>query len=1118
MNLDITIAVLFLFINLIVGVCNRSKIKTLREYALGNKKLTTSALVASIIAVSYGGEILNRPLSPVEFCLIGGLALGLLIIGRVFTVRMDAFLNKLSVAEMMGDLYGRKIRIIVAISGILCSAGATALQFRVTSKILSLLFELKEPYAIIIAAIIISLYGIWGGMRAVTFIDIVRIFSFGTFIPVLAWLLWKNTVNPAKCVITLLSNFDIATNWGTLLRQYGYLCLTFTIPALYPAQIQRIFMAANVKQAKGSFTYAAVGSFFIFLCLLWVSILLLVNQSSLVIVNFPAYILYQYPGLKGFLGIAVLALSMSTADANMNAGAVLLAHDINKSCKWNFKNEIALVKIANLLMGFFSIYIAFAIQDLLNLLFFTLIVYNTIVTPSLILSILGFRSRSAAVLIGIVVSIITVLYCGYFLVYTEVCSILTAIMANVIGLISSHYLLPKKPNTGWIQVKKKNNPVYLTKSLFLQVFINKFIVRIQQFNLFQSLKDALPKCSLYYLLFSFYVLVTSYCLFFTLSIHIAWTDYLEKGVLFSGLFVATSLVTCVMVQGRSKFILAFLWPISNFYFLFFVGALMVLVSSFDQLHIIILIVNIALSLFVYHWLPVLIMTLIGCGGAIAIFNYFSMPGTHILIEHIQFRFIYVVLLLFIFIGGLIKHKQLLTIFLQKMESFKLSQREYNLRKLYKEQQVDMFYNEGNTVLEIIKRRMLSQVSDTNEALKQHIMTQVNDLKIYFNNVFSYMKHNLDLITNIVNIKDLLDDCIIALKIQNDQDLPYIKMNTQHTMLQCDTEKIKQLLINGIKYCKTNHGKSKDVIIHVRDAQLSYRFDPLQGHRKKIDALAFTIISENKMPQQDIVYKVDTVVPIKVLQKKEHPLLIKNKYIVDFHYGKTEIINTLGHITQVYVIPINVQQVSKAVSVFSIALSEHISPTNVQAIQQEHAFINDVKKHNHLDLATIAETMEIMKKYYGAQLHNSGVLLYTYPLAVTQILLKITTAQNTIIAGLLHGILKHTVLTEAGLLGMFSANITSMVLDAVRLSNDIKCMIRTHTVWEASFIEGRDVCAIQIVLAHTLYKSRTLSANTKQSQATEILQYYAPLAKSIGLIEVTEELVLTSKKILQKRLG
>jgi Na+/proline symporter len=49
-NIDTTIVVGFLLVNLAVGLYYGKKIKTIKDYALGNRSFSTAALVATIVA------------------------------------------------------------------------------------------------------------------------------------------------------------------------------------------------------------------------------------------------------------------------------------------------------------------------------------------------------------------------------------------------------------------------------------------------------------------------------------------------------------------------------------------------------------------------------------------------------------------------------------------------------------------------------------------------------------------------------------------------------------------------------------------------------------------------------------------------------------------------------------------------------------------------------------------------------------------------------------------------------------------------------------------------------------------------------------------------------------
>ncbi|MFN7095708.1 MAG: hypothetical protein ACK4M7_10125, partial [Burkholderiales bacterium] len=117
-------------LNLILGLRAGRGVKTLRAYAIGDKNFSTATLTSTIIATWFGGGFMFYTLSNTYsngllFIIpAAGSSLCLLVIGQILAVRMGEFLNNISVAEAMGDIYGKTIRILTAIFGLLKAAGS----------------------------------------------------------------------------------------------------------------------------------------------------------------------------------------------------------------------------------------------------------------------------------------------------------------------------------------------------------------------------------------------------------------------------------------------------------------------------------------------------------------------------------------------------------------------------------------------------------------------------------------------------------------------------------------------------------------------------------------------------------------------------------------------------------------------------------------------------------------------------------------------------------------------------------------------------------------------------------------------------------------------------------
>jgi Na+/proline symporter len=61
---------------------------------------------------------------------------------------MGEFLGSTSVAEAMGNLYGKEVRLITAVCGILGTIGGIAVQFKVFGNVFNYFLGIDSTYAI----------------------------------------------------------------------------------------------------------------------------------------------------------------------------------------------------------------------------------------------------------------------------------------------------------------------------------------------------------------------------------------------------------------------------------------------------------------------------------------------------------------------------------------------------------------------------------------------------------------------------------------------------------------------------------------------------------------------------------------------------------------------------------------------------------------------------------------------------------------------------------------------------------------------------------------------------------------------------------------------------------
>ena len=467
MTADLLILIVFLLLNVIVGFRYRGKSQSFREYAIGDKKLSTATLTATIVATWIGGNIFFNYLEKfyktgLYYVIpsgIGGTAC-LLITGYVIGPRMGKFLDSVSVPDLLGKLYGRWIQAIAGVSTVLYVVGYIAWQFKVIARILFIFspqdvlhnIALNEQWVTIIIASLIIFYATSGGVKAVTFTDVIQFCTFGTLLPVLALVIWHTLQDPSQIVSVLTHHpnfsFSKVFRWSPEFVKSMVITMYLLIPGLSPELFQRIAMARDVKQIKRSIGYSSVIYLAVKLCLLWIAVMLIADQPGLASSELVQYIFrtYTYPGFRGFLCVGVIAMGMSTADSILNACAVIVANDILPSFKIKKINPLNTAKWTTVLLGYLAVVVALRIQDFLAILLFSANFYTPVVLIPALLAIFGFETSRKVVYMAMGAGVGTVAACFFY--FRDIDGFIPGMVANLATMLGAHYWLKEEGRLG----------------------------------------------------------------------------------------------------------------------------------------------------------------------------------------------------------------------------------------------------------------------------------------------------------------------------------------------------------------------------------------------------------------------------------------------------------------------------------------------------------------------------------------------------------------------------------------------------------------------------------------------------------------------------------------------
>ena len=502
----------FLLLTLFTGIWFAKKFSSVREYAIGNRNLSNGALVSTIVATWLSGHSFSFIACETSrdglyfiMPLIAD-ALSFLIISYFYAPRMQEFLGAFSIAEAMGNMFGRDVRGVVAISGTIVAICMVGMQFTILTYLLQNFLGITNIYAIIISAFVIIIYSSFIGVKCITFTHVMQLLTFGVIIPVTIICIWFAIDSNASSIVKALETHPAFDMHNILdyqnpkfMNSVGVFFF-FLIPSLDPAHFQRISMASSVKQVARTFAMSSMVILLGYLLFNFMGIVLITDPNIPVNVSYTethslvAYIANHYleVGFKGIFVIGVMALCMSTTDAYLSAGAVLFAHDFCQTIEFDLPEEkhLPFTRYVAFFIGVVGLILGTGVKNMWSAIYMAYNFYMPVVSVPMMLAIFGFRSTKTSVLLGMFAGLSTVIL---LMIFSEIQNvILLGMLANLVIYMGSHYFL-WQPG-GWIKTQNKSElpPMYHESEGKLQ--INK-----QRVNISKLAHDTIELCKKLYL-------------------------------------------------------------------------------------------------------------------------------------------------------------------------------------------------------------------------------------------------------------------------------------------------------------------------------------------------------------------------------------------------------------------------------------------------------------------------------------------------------------------------------------------------------------------------------------------------------------------------------------------
>ncbi|CCM10017.1 membrane protein of unknown function [Cardinium endosymbiont cEper1 of Encarsia pergandiella] len=478
MSLDVLLILLgvFLLLTLVISCFSLNrKVSNFQQHAIGHKQFSTATIVATISATHCAGTLLKRSIVDGSMGIFYiayriGIAVFPLLLLSWLSGHMYKFMHNLSMPETMATLSRSYGRLITALFEVFHAIIMISLQIQVISNTVSPLITSASPLVITtLITVIILVYAMSGGARAITLTDIWHCIVFSTLLIVLTWLVLKKTGTQIIEFIHFLKSkrqFELHNlmyyddnNKITSILQY----LAFPFGAIGPHMVHNVYICSSPNQARKAFLYAGIFCTMITLCMLIVGLFIFYwfphIKSECI---WDHFLSHASTPLKGMVCFITLSCAMSTVDSRLHVVSIIIGYDILRSIpflrRFVHAYQLLVTRTALFAVTLLTLALAFnysSITLVRILTWYGLFYMPTIIAP-FILVVLGLRTTYPVTLIGMSTGLLSVFawHKWIFPIIHTNNSYFPCILMNGLAIIMAHYLLTK-----YRKNKQSNKPL-----------------------------------------------------------------------------------------------------------------------------------------------------------------------------------------------------------------------------------------------------------------------------------------------------------------------------------------------------------------------------------------------------------------------------------------------------------------------------------------------------------------------------------------------------------------------------------------------------------------------------------------------------------------------------------
>ncbi len=403
-GLDLLAFVVYLAMLIIIGAIFSRKTTSFREFTVANRSLGFPQMTVTIASTFYGatavigvaGFAYSVGLGAIWFCIPW--YIGNLFVAFFLTKKISKF-QKFTMPEAIGSMFDNRARVLSA--SLLIFYCLVPEEIIAIGYLSSSMLGISTSLGMIIAALVIIIYTLVGGLRSVVSTDILQFFLMATGLTIVFGV-GLGTVGGFEGILQNVPPDFISITGG--LSIWDILVLSITIGAypLVSSPLYQRFFASSWKVSKRSLLTAI---------LIWVILDFMIITTGLIAraqdpvggegladAALPNLGMNLLPvGVRGIFIVALFAAAMSTADSYLHVAGSSFSNDIYRFLgKENEKRALLVARGSIIVFSIFSLIVAFWLQTIVSAIVFLLTVWMSGMLLPIILSYkFKLRSRTA---------------------------------------------------------------------------------------------------------------------------------------------------------------------------------------------------------------------------------------------------------------------------------------------------------------------------------------------------------------------------------------------------------------------------------------------------------------------------------------------------------------------------------------------------------------------------------------------------------------------------------------------------------------------------------------------------------------------------------------------------